>query len=101
MLKNFQTKKFQQSEKIRLLLERCGSSGSDSEEPEVCVRRARALLHQRTRNGTTPLHIAVYKGDRGAVQTLLEAGADPNAPLAAGVPPPLHLAAMSGNAEVT
>jgi serine/threonine-protein kinase TNNI3K len=58
------------------------------------------LLQQRTRNGFTALHIAIYKGEKEAVQTLLEAGADPNGALASGVPPPLHLAAMAGNAEV-
>ncbi|KAL3111592.1 hypothetical protein niasHT_019939 [Heterodera trifolii] len=64
-------------------------------------QRARALLQQRTRNGFTALHIAVYKGDKSALQTLLEEGADPNAtPTASGVPPPLHLAAMSGNVDV-
>uniref|UniRef100_A0A914GWG7 Protein kinase domain-containing protein n=1 Tax=Globodera rostochiensis TaxID=31243 RepID=A0A914GWG7_GLORO len=116
----------QQSEKIRLLLDRCGGgtgAATESNGVEPCgnavvvgngvvgaggdasgtdaQRRALALLQQRTRNGFSALHIAVYKGDKGALQTLLEAGAEPNATAAApGVPPPLHLAAMSGNVEV-
>uniref|UniRef100_A0A183CK55 ANK_REP_REGION domain-containing protein n=1 Tax=Globodera pallida TaxID=36090 RepID=A0A183CK55_GLOPA len=116
----------QQSEKIRLLLDRCGggtgAAATDSNGVEPCgnavvvgngvgaggdasgtdaQRRVLALLQQRTRNGFSALHIAVYKGDKGALQTLLEAGAEPNATAAApGVPPPLHLAAMSGNVEV-
>ncbi|KAI3414040.1 hypothetical protein GPALN_011506 [Globodera pallida] len=116
----------QQSEKIRLLLDRCGggtgAAVTESNGFEPCgnavvvgngvgaggdasgtdaQRRVLALLQQRTRNGFSALHIAVYKGDKGALQTLLEAGAEPNATAAApGVPPPLHLAAMSGNVEV-
>jgi ankyrin repeat protein len=82
----------QQSEKIRLLLERCDGPKENGE-------RRKSLLQQRTRNGFTALHIAIYKAEIDAALTLLEAGADPNAALASGVPPPLHLAAMAGNAE--
>uniref|UniRef100_A0A915EIG8 Protein kinase domain-containing protein n=1 Tax=Ditylenchus dipsaci TaxID=166011 RepID=A0A915EIG8_9BILA len=84
----------QQSEKILLLIGKC----ADAEA------RRRYLL-QQTRNGFTALHLAVYKGEKNAVETLLQAGANCNHPTVAAsnssnVPPPLHLAAMSGNAEI-
>ncbi|KAI1722703.1 protein tyrosine kinase domain-containing protein [Ditylenchus destructor] len=79
----------QQSEKIRMLLEKLAENET----------RKRAILQQNTRNGFSALHIAVYKGERSAVETLLSLGADCNY-FAPNVPPPLHLAAMSGNAEM-
>jgi hypothetical protein len=39
----------------------------------------RALLEARDANGRTPLHVATFARQRGAVQALLAAGADPGA----------------------
>ena len=50
-------------------------------------------------DGTTPLHRAVHRNDLKAADTLLRAGADPNAANRYGVPP-LSLAATNGNAAM-
>uniref|UniRef100_A0A1I8AX76 ANK_REP_REGION domain-containing protein n=1 Tax=Meloidogyne hapla TaxID=6305 RepID=A0A1I8AX76_MELHA len=85
----------EQSEKIRLLLERFNNDKFNQK-----INRRKSFLEQRTRNGFTPLHIAIYKGEKEATITLLSSGANPNGVQPIGVPPPLHLAAMTGNAEL-
>ena len=47
----------------------------------------------------TPLHAAAIRGDTNAVRTLLEAGADPNAPGGQGGTP-LHAALEKGHRQV-
>ena len=53
-------------------------------------------VHARSRLGNTPLHIAAIWGDREAVITLLEAGADVNAVGEDGYTP-LHEAIEQGH----
>uniref|UniRef100_A0A7E4UPQ6 Protein kinase domain-containing protein n=1 Tax=Panagrellus redivivus TaxID=6233 RepID=A0A7E4UPQ6_PANRE len=79
----------EQCDKIICLLDRCGDDDA----------RRRSLLHNTTRSGFSPLHIAIYKNDKRVVEKLLKAGADPNV-FRETVPPPLHLAAMIGNVDI-
>ncbi|CAK5007095.1 unnamed protein product [Meloidogyne enterolobii] len=93
----------EQSEKIRILVERFNNNNEITTNNSVnqkIIKRRKSFLEQRTKNGYTPLHIAIYKGEKEAAITLLASGADPNGVQPSGVPPPLHLAAMTGNAEL-
>jgi ankyrin repeat protein len=61
---------------------------------------AGANLRATTRlGGYAPLHLSAESGAAAALQKLLEAGADPNAPAAGGTTP-LMLAAASGNVTI-
>ncbi|CAK5131347.1 unnamed protein product [Meloidogyne enterolobii] len=91
------------AEKIRILVERFNNNNEITTNNSVnqkIIKRRKSFLEQRTKNGYTPLHIAIYKGEKEAAITLLASGADPNGVQPSGVPPPLHLAAMTGNAEL-
>uniref|UniRef100_A0A915MJ47 Uncharacterized protein n=1 Tax=Meloidogyne javanica TaxID=6303 RepID=A0A915MJ47_MELJA len=93
----------EQSEKIRILVERFNNNNeiiTNNSVNQKINKRRKSFLEQRTKNGYTPLHIAIYKGEKEAAITLLNSGADPNGVQPSGVPPPLHLAAMTGNAEL-
>lgn len=82
------------------------SSGDPARVRELLLARPDAV-HDRTRLGETPLHIAVARAPREVVQMLCASGADPNArknvrfgrrhmacaaapPLAAALPAPLR-----------
>ena len=56
-------------------------------------------VNAATADGSTPLHLAVNKGDRELVQLLLKAGAKPDTPNRYGVRP-IALAAENGDAMV-
>lgn len=53
----------------------------------------------RSPSGTTPLHVAAFRGDRNAVRVLLDAGADPNAAGEGGCTP-LHEALKHPHLQV-
>ncbi|MFO7276545.1 MAG: ankyrin repeat domain-containing protein [Pseudomonadota bacterium] len=65
----------------------------------LLATRPRPDVNQRTADGTTALHWAVYHNDVETVRRLLAAGADPNARNDYGSTP-LAEAAMLGNVEV-
>jgi ankyrin repeat protein len=57
-------------------------------------------LSARGKPGTEELETAARKGDVATARLLLEAGADPNLPLGAFIPPPLDIAVDKGNLEM-
>jgi quinoprotein dehydrogenase-associated probable ABC transporter substrate-binding protein len=59
-----------------------------------------AVLEAKDNDGVTPLAIAAQNGKANAAQTLIEHGADVNAPLAKGGYTPLMLASISGSTEL-
>lgn len=61
---------------------------------------ARSLTaNEDTHHGTTPLHVAAYKGHRTLVELFLDVGANPEARMPNGWTP-LWLALMSGNEKI-
>jgi ankyrin repeat protein len=59
-----------------------------------------AALDAKDNDGLTPLAIAAQNGKANAAQTLIEHGADVNAPVAKGGYTPLMLASVSGSSEL-
>ncbi|CEF66827.1 Serine/threonine-protein kinase TNNI3K [Strongyloides ratti] len=59
----------------------------------------RSLITKKSKNGYTALHTAIYKNDISIVEILLSFSFNPNE-YSENIPPPLHLASMSGNAEM-
>jgi quinoprotein dehydrogenase-associated probable ABC transporter substrate-binding protein len=59
-----------------------------------------AALGAKDNDGLTPLAIAAQNGKTNAAQTLIEHGADVNAPVAKGGYTPLMLASISGSSEL-
>lgn len=72
-------------------------------KPEVVsyllLNDAEEHLNRFDNEGNTPLHIAVNSNDKGAIDALIEAGADVNAVNDSTGMSPLHIAAKSGNRE--
>jgi len=58
-----------------------------------------ALVHAKTADKKTPLHLAASTGHRGIASVLLSAGADVNCRDAQGYTP-LHGASMRGHSEI-
>jgi ankyrin repeat protein len=55
------------------------AKSGDAERIRVLLAKDKALIGARDKDGSTPLHCAVWKGHQQVVEVLLEAGADANA----------------------
>jgi ankyrin repeat protein len=55
------------------------AGAGDAESVQALLDDDPALAHARGRDGSTPLHMAAWKGKAAVVRLLLEAGADVNA----------------------
>uniref|UniRef100_A0A0N4ZEU3 Protein kinase domain-containing protein n=1 Tax=Parastrongyloides trichosuri TaxID=131310 RepID=A0A0N4ZEU3_PARTI len=60
----------------------------------------RFLISKKSKNGYTALHTAIYKNDISIVKIFLSFSFNPNEYSSENIPPPLHLASMSGNYEM-
>src|SRR6185312_4762677 len=74
-------------------------AGNDAQALELLAAKPGADANQKSSDGTTALHWAVYRNDVGLIDRLLAAGANPNARNDYGSTP-LALAAVVGNVEV-
>jgi ankyrin repeat protein len=74
-------------------------SSGDAATLRGMLRADPSLVQQKDDNGLSPLHRAASAGDAGMVRSLLEAGADVQAPDRYGYPP-INSAVWDGHSEV-
>jgi ankyrin repeat protein len=55
------------------------AKSGDAEKVKALLAKDKSLLNARDKDGSTPMHCAVWKGHQPVVALLLEAGADANA----------------------
>ncbi|XP_053200844.1 uncharacterized protein LOC128385930 isoform X2 [Panonychus citri] len=76
-------------------------STSTSQRVIVALVNGGALLDFRTKDGRTPLHVAVQKSNYVALKTFLDLGASPNYRDAAGLTPLFYSILYSANPKLT